>query len=422
MSDEAAALFRNILTRSSKVVLITGPTGSGKTSTLYAGVLHLRNANSRIITIEDPIEYRIEGISQIQVNPKIDMTFATALRSVLRQDPDVILVGEIRDAETATTAMQVAQTGHLVLSTLHTNTAASAITRLRDLGIASFLIASSLGTLVAQRLVRRLCSHCQIPISGEEEEKALKLGLDPALLASAKGCDECGGTGYRGRVALFSILDITPEVATAIRNELPEDEIEQAARSGGFWHLEEAVVPFLCSRTTSLSEAERVLGSLDTRLLAPHNPRPKSSSAVAQESVQRSPSKDSTVEIPKRRVMIVDDDEGIRAIFQSLLEFEMFEVVSAADGHEALKLIYEQQPELVLCDLMMPNMNGEELLGRLRGDARTREIPVLVLTAAATEENELDLLKKGADDFVSKTARAEIIVARINRLLNRVVA
>lgn len=414
MDQEMKIRFSKILSGSSKVIIVTGPTGAGKTSTLYASVLQLRNGTTHIITIEDPIEYRIQGISQIQINPRIDLSFDKALRSILRQDPDVILVGEIRDGETAGTAMQVAQTGHLVLSTMHTNTASAAITRLRDLGIPAFLIASSLGSVLAQRLVRKLCTQCMVPASGATKQRWQDLGFSAEDLHQAQGCNECLGTGYRGRIAIFSLLEVTSEISRAIREGVSEHEIHALAKKQNFKTLEESALDLVHNRITSLDEIERVLGPVDKFDFK--------NNIIATEQFGASPSTSThspLVSLEKRKVLIVDDDEAIRSTFKALLEFEMFDVHLAEDGHQALKAIYDHTPEVIICDLMMPNVSGLELVEKLRSDPRTREIPVLMLTAAATDDNEIKLIKSGADDFVSKTARPDLIVARINRLINR---
>jgi len=431
MPDSIKKGFCAMLRTSSKVHLVTGPTGSGKTSTLYAGLLFLRDGKTRIITIEDPIEYRIQGVSQIQVNSKIEMTFAKALRSVLRQDPDIVLVGEIRDGETAITATQVAQTGHLVLSTLHTNNAIAAITRLRDLGIQPFLISSSLGSITAQRLVRRLCLHCQEQTSAAEIAQAKRFGVSPERMKRAKGCEECGRSGFQGRIGIFSFLEITPQIAQAIHDNASEEKIESLARSDGYVSLEEAGLRLVEQGVTTFQELERIVGPLDKldsakvrspskedrvkedKGLAPALPAP-----ILPMLVKKS-AKDGGIQ--KRKVLLVDDDPDLRMIYNDILQLQMFDVVQANDGVQALDAVYREVPDVIVLDVMMPKMGGMEVVERLRSDPQTRKIPVLMLTASAAEELELDLLKKGADDFVSKTARSEVIVARINRLANRLV-
>lgn len=412
--------FERSLHVTSKVNLVAGPTGSGKTSTLYAGILKIRDGTSHIITIEDPIEYRIQGVNQIQLNTKAGMNFASALRSILRQDPDIIMVGEIRDPETASLAMQVAQTGHLVLSTIHTNSAAAAITRLRDLDVPSFLIASSLGSVLAQRLLRRLCDKCKAPISAEAADRLKTLNVDVAGLMQAKGCEDCEGSGYKGRIGVYSMLNVGLNVAAAVRDERSEPEIETIARQSGFESLEDAALKIATIGITSIEEIERVIGPLENKYLLDQERLVNLDKAmVVDQAPAKGEEKEDTGVIQKRKVLIVDDDENIRAIYQMILEYEMFEVIQAENGIDALNKIYENTPELILLDLMMPKMSGMEMIEKLRANPQTKNIPVLVLTAAATEENELDLMRKGADDFISKTSKSEIIVARINRLLNR---
>ncbi|MBE8215122.1 MAG: type II secretion system ATPase GspE [Endozoicomonadaceae bacterium] len=214
------------------IILVTGPTGSGKTTTLYGGLATLNDPCRNILTIEDPIEYNLEGIGQTQVNVKVGMTFAAGLRAILRQDPDVVMVGEIRDKETAEIAVQASLTGHLVLSTLHTNTAIGAIARLKDMAVEPFLLASSLGGIVAQRLVRVLCEHCKESYSPTESEcKVLRVDIDSApTLFKPKGCEECRSSGYRGRTGIYETLLMDKEVRRMIHSEDSEQNITEYIR------------------------------------------------------------------------------------------------------------------------------------------------------------------------------------------------
>ena len=215
------------------IILVTGPTGSGKTTTLYASLSELNDSSRNILTVEDPIEYSLPGIGQTQVNTKVDMTFARGLRAILRQDPDVVMIGEIRDLETVEIAIQASLTGHLVLSTIHTNTAVGAVTRLQDMGVEPFLLASSLVGVVAQRLVRTLCPSCRTPYEADEAEKTL-FGLqphDPLTLYHANGCAECGGSGYKGRRGIYEIVEIDDKMKSLIHNNAGELELERYART-----------------------------------------------------------------------------------------------------------------------------------------------------------------------------------------------
>ena len=204
--------FRGALAEPNGIVLVTGPTGSGKTTSLYAGLRILNDGTRNILTVEDPVEYAVEGVGQTQVNPKVGLTFAAGLRAILRQDPDVVMVGEIRDRETAEIAVQASLTGHLVLSTVHTNDAAGAITRLRDMGIEPFLLASTLRAVIAQRLVRRLCPACREPMAADAAVAALLSIPEGTTIFRPAGCDDCGGTGFKGRVGVFEAIRVTDDI------------------------------------------------------------------------------------------------------------------------------------------------------------------------------------------------------------------
>lgn len=241
------------------IVLATGPTGSGKSTTLYAIIMEIKSPKKNIITIEDPPEYQIEGVSQIQVNPKVGLTFATGLRAILRQDPDVIMVGEIRDSETAEIAVQSALTGHLVLSTLHTNDAPSAITRLFDLGIEPFLIASALEGIIAQRLVRKICPHCKEEYRPSKEElKELGLSGDHTFYRG-RGCEQCMGTGYRGRTGIFEVLEVDEEIKKLIVKTQSATDIRNFARARGFKSMLEDGIRKVLSGITTPEEVLRAV-------------------------------------------------------------------------------------------------------------------------------------------------------------------
>jgi type IV pilus assembly protein PilB len=215
------------------LMLVTGPTGSGKSTTLYSCLNLLNEPKTNICTVEDPVEYKFKGMNQVQVKPMIGLTFATALRAFLRQDPDIIMVGEVRDQETAQICLRAALTGHFVLSTIHTNDSLSAVTRLQDMGIEPFLLASTLRALEAQRLVRRLCVRCKEPYTCDPE-MARHYGLEPgSTIYRPKGCDECRGTGYRGRVGIFEVVRVTPEISRLIQIRTPLPELRAAARAEG---------------------------------------------------------------------------------------------------------------------------------------------------------------------------------------------
>lgn len=231
--------FQGFIKSSHGLLLVTGPTGSGKTTTLYTAINEINTAEQNIITVEDPVEYALAGINQAQVNDKAGITFANYLRSILRQDPDVIMVGEIRDPQTAEIAVQAAVTGHLVLSTVHTNDAPGAITRLINMGIAPFMVASSVTGVVAQRLVRRICENCKQPGILELSEAAFA-GLEPGtLLFSGAGCENCKFTGYKGRIAIYEVMTLSPHLQSIILQNVSTEEIREAAVSAGMVTLKE---------------------------------------------------------------------------------------------------------------------------------------------------------------------------------------
>ncbi|OUS25805.1 type II secretion system protein GspE [Gammaproteobacteria bacterium 45_16_T64] len=235
MADNDLGRMAGVIEKPHGIILVTGPTGSGKTTTLYAALSQLNDKSRNILTVEDPIEYQLEGIGQTQVNNKVQMTFSKGLRAILRQDPDVVMIGEIRDLETAEIAVQSSLTGHLVLSTLHTNSAVGSITRLHDMGIEPFLLSSSLLGLLAQRLVRVLCSECKETYVPDESE-CLLLNCDtkaPPTLCRAKGCEECNHLGYHGRTGIYELITFDDELRTMVHNGASEQELAAYARQSG---------------------------------------------------------------------------------------------------------------------------------------------------------------------------------------------
>ena len=261
MSDMTLAGIDRVIREPHGILLVTGPTGSGKTTTLYAALSRLPRGSANMMTVEDPIEYALDGVAQTQVNPRIDLTFARALRAILRQDPDVIMIGEIRDLETAQIAVQASLTGHLVLATLHTNDAASAITRLADMGVEPYLLASSLLGVLAQRLVRTLCPTCRVRASPDAGESRLlaALGLDgDHPVWSAPGCDACNQTGFAGRTGIYEFLPIDDALRRLIHDGAGEIGLRDAALAAGMRPLRRDGARYVADGTTSLTEITRV--------------------------------------------------------------------------------------------------------------------------------------------------------------------
>lgn len=269
MSDRMATRLRRQVRQPNGMVLVTGPTGSGKTTTLYAALRELNQADRKIITAEDPIEYRLARVNQVQVQPRIGLTFASILRAALRQDPDVILVGEMRDEETVDIGLRAAMTGHLVLSTLHTNDAVATVDRLLDMGAAGYLLAATLRAVIGQRLLRKLCQNCSEPAPLEESQAEWVRGLVGEELAGrlqfriGRGCSFCNHSGYQGRLAVFEFLEMNSDLRRALRNNDAQLFYESAARSEHYKPLVVAAFELAAKGVTSLLEAERVAGEME---------------------------------------------------------------------------------------------------------------------------------------------------------------
>lgn len=264
MPEDIRAALRAAVRMPNGLVLVTGPTGSGKTTTLYAAVAELDRAKQNVVSVEDPIEYALDRVAQTQVNPRIELTFARALRSILRHDPDVIIVGEIRDRETAEIAIQASLTGHLVLASLHTNSAGSAVTRLIDMGVEPYLLASSLRGVLAQRLVRKLCEKCSAVASATKAEHLLmrNAGIDGVTqLAAPRGCASCNDQGYRGRFGLYRWLPVEAQMSAAIHSRASDGELEALATKAGFQSMASGAASRLLAGDTSLAEVLRVVSA-----------------------------------------------------------------------------------------------------------------------------------------------------------------
>ncbi len=260
LEERDVPFMEGLLQRSSGIILVTGPTGSGKTTTLYAALNRIQREERNIITVEDPVEYQLRGVGQIQVNPRIGLTFAQGLRSILRQDPDVIMVGEIRDRETAEIAIQASLTGHLVLSTLHTNDASTAVSRLVEMGIEPFLVSSSLVCVMAQRLVRTICPHCKMKYEPSELEKEVlgKSGQEANRLHRGEGCSQCNDTGYLGRTGLFELLQVTNTIREMINRRADAHAIREVAMREGMRTLRDDGLRKVADGITTLEEVLRV--------------------------------------------------------------------------------------------------------------------------------------------------------------------
>jgi type II secretory ATPase GspE/PulE/Tfp pilus assembly ATPase PilB-like protein/CheY-like chemotaxis protein len=478
MSPDERQTIEALLNNKEGVILVTGPTGSGKTTTLYSMLRMVQDEGVNIVTVEDPVEYRLgKGIVQVQVHEKAGLTFAAALRSILRQDPDVVLVGEIRDRETAQIAVQASLTGHLVLSTLHTNDAPNAVTRLTDMGIESYKLGSALRGVLAQRLMRRICTTCKEMSTAPPPERLRRYIPTGTPIARAVGCPDCSMTGYRGRFSVVEVLTMNTELEKLIGAGATADKIAEAGRSNGMLSLFESGLRHVLAGETSMEELLRVVdvpvsdGTVAGRLTVPGSAptKPEAAASPASAPQRRTPpstpspiaaaapaappgpaspgvekssrpavpvadltsafeliEEEVVIEEPARRggqrgqtVLLVDDEEFLRRVMKDLLVREGYEVVEAGTGVEALDQVDRHAPDVVVLDLNLPGMDGYSVLSELRSRPATRHIPVVVLTAKGDEDNEVRVFELGADDFLTKPFRAKALSKRLEVVLSR---
>lgn len=392
--DETLARFQRALSRPDGLVLVTGPTGSGKTTALYAALGHLRTGRTNIVSVEDPVERTINGVTQIPVNTRAGNTFQTVLRSLLRQDPNVIMVGEIRDAEVAQIVGQAAYTGHLVLSSMHTADTATAITRLTNLGLEPYKVAESLSAVVAQRLVRSLCLHCR---RANTEFEARRRGQDHNIssipYSPGAGCDHCKFTGYSGRLPVTELLTPSEDLRDAIVRGATAHEIRVAMRAAGVPTMREQALRLVVAGRTSIEEVNRVLSA-------------ESASAAPKSST-------------KQRVLVTDDEPITRMLVKLLLEKQQYDVLEATNGRDAVEIATRERPDLLLIDLNMPEMDGYEAISRLRRDLSLAMMPILVLTGEEGPAVERRVLQLGADDYIVKPFDPEVLLSRVNAVFRR---
>ncbi|MFQ5550478.1 MAG: ATPase, T2SS/T4P/T4SS family, partial [Gemmatimonadales bacterium] len=410
----------------------------------------------------------VQGVVQVQVHEKAGLTFAAALRSILRQDPDIVLVGEIRDKETANIAIQASLTGHLVLSTLHTNDAPGAVTRLIDVGVEGHKIGTALRGIVAQRLMRRLCSTCKEPWVEEVPSKLQDwIPTDTPLFRSV-GCPECAMTGYRGRFSIVEVLKMTQEIEKLIVRNQPADRIAEAARNAGMKSLWESGLAHVLRGESTIDELLRVVevpgeydfGDGDTSPIASDVAETiVQGQALNQDALQEAvaevagvtqqnvapPPVEVTAPQPQHRksladefeliehgdgtvtgadgaaisVLLVDDEDQLRRVMRDLLERDGYTIFEATDGIEALDQVDRHAPDVIVLDLSLPNLDGYGVLNKLKAKPATAGIPVIVLTANRDEDNEVRVFEHGATDFLSKPFRARALSARLRAVLGR---
>ncbi len=448
LNPQEVESIRRLLENHEGILLVTGPTGSGKTTTLYSCINQIKSEGVNIVTVEDPVEYRMQGIVQVQVQEKAGLTFASALRSILRQDPNVVLVGEIRDRETAQIAVQASLTGHLVLSTLHTNDAANAVTRLVDIGVEAYKIAAALRGVAAQRLMRRLCATCK-EVWMETPPDRLKPWLPKGTpLYRAAGCPDCAMTGYRGRFSIIEVLTVTAEVERRIAGGEPAEQIARAARRGGMKSLWDSGLGHVLKGESTVDELMRVVDVPEEDVPEPiptHGGRRASGGAPGSRGAVEPPAPHTaataaTAEplahfdlleegptlrvsgphgVPAVKVLLVDDEDSLRKVMRDLLERDGYAVSEARDGVQALDQIDRVGPDIIVLDLNLPGLDGYGVLSHLRSRPATASIPVIVLTAKGDEDNEVRVFELGADDFLTKPFRARALSARLEAVLGR---
>lgn len=423
--------FQEAISKPQGIILVTGPTGSGKSSTLYTALRKLNTPKVNIVTVEDPVEFDIPGINQVQINPKAGITFAAGLRSILRQDPDIVMVGEIRDSETASIAFQAAQTGHLVLSTLHTNDTPSAVTRLLDMGVEGFIIADSLLCVIGQRLVRGICPKCKVvdPLSPKiVEQMAPFYKMDPhQKFWKGLGCEACQFTGYVGRLGIFEVLTITPAIREILDKNVSGVQIRKVAESEGFTVLSKDGLSKALRGLTTIEEVLRVappeLEDADDRAAAFAVPLSQARGATAAAALPETEPEDRSPQLAKMekkpKILIVDDNVVILKVLRTILESNNFEVVSAINGNEGFKAAHVEKPDLIITDYLMPGLDGKEMIQKLKGQLSTRYIPIIMLTSKDEVDSEVEIIDAGADDYLVKPANPKRLVARIKRLLSR---
>jgi type II secretory ATPase GspE/PulE/Tfp pilus assembly ATPase PilB-like protein/CheY-like chemotaxis protein len=426
--------LRQVLANRDGIVVVTGPTGSGKTTTMYAALQEIATEDVNIMTVEDPVEYELQGLTQIQVEHKQGVTFASALRAILRQDPDVIFVGEVRDLETAEMAAQASLTGHLVLATLHTNDAVGAVRRFTDLGLDSATVADSLRAALAQRLLRRVCPDCAQPatepLTSVERHLAKKFGVAPTV--RAVGCEACAQHGYRGRLPVMELFLTSPAVQRLILEGAPPYLLQEQVRSEGMVTLLESALQRVRDGETTLEEVARVVGDeghagadAASEALALERPDMAPSPAAAAPASAPGfqvlpPLDDQEQDENAPRILVVDDDGATRHIARGLLTKEGFRVSEAADGSEALVYLARGDAfDLMVLDLDMPMLGGREVLRAVRASLSTAGLPIVVLTGTPDPGAEIEVMEQGADDYIRKPIDPPRFLTRVKAALRR---
>jgi type IV pilus assembly protein PilB len=413
--------YFHLVSQPQGMLLVVGPTGSGKTTTLYATINRLRTEHTSIVTVEDPVEHTLQGINQVQVDERAGLTFAAIARSLLRQDPNVLVIGEIRDEESAEAAASAATTGHLVLSTMHTGNAVAAITRLLDLGVPPYLAGHAMLGIVAQRLVRRVCDQCSIVAKpGKEDWERLGIGpvdLGPDVRRAGLGCPACQYAAYSGRLGVFEVLRTDDAIRGLVLQGASERQVWEEARRLGMVTLMEDALDKVRAGLTTIEEVARSVPADPWRSPA-RSPSPAAPAPEAEEEeLVPAPTPDRPVR-PRAKVLVVDDAEEIRTLVGATLEDD-YDVEFACDGVEALQKVRSSDPDCVVLDVMMPRKSGYEVCKELKEDPATQDLPVIILSARGDTAHIKEGFHVGADDYLPKPFDPEEMELRVRALLRR---
>ena len=454
LAERDLAILEREIRRPEGMILISGPTGSGKTSTAHSVLKAISGSKLNIVSIENPIEYRLRGVTQVEINEKAGLTFAGTLRSILRQDPDVIFVGEIRDMETAKIALQAAQTGHLVLSTVHTIDATASVTRLLDLGIEASLVATSLRLLIAQRLLRQICSACKEPYEVPEAE-LVRFGSAAKTITATfhgKGCNQCRRTGYSGRIGIFEVIPISGTMRGMLDEGVPETVLRNQARLEGARSMRSMAIDAVNAGETTVEDVLRVIPSDDTekasgsqsrvpganmaeletddaRRMPPALERSASALRESSDRLERSgplaiaglDPEAAAAPLTEYTVLAVDDEPiNLELIRLCLRKAPLpIKVLTAESGPAALALLEHETVQLALLDMMMPGMTGIELCQRIRAERRYSAMPVLMITALDDTSSKQGAFTAGSDDYLTKPVNRDELIMRVVRALER---
>lgn len=407
MSEKQTETMKMLASKSSGIILIVGATGSGKTTTIYSVLSSVDYKKLSVLSVEDPVEYRIPFVNQQQVNDKTGATFNALLKAAVRQDPDVLFMGEVRDEFSAKLAFDFSSTGHLTITSMHTSNATTAIFRLERLGVDRGAMADNILAVVAQKLVKKLCPYCKqiVPVSPEEAEMFAPFTSEiPTVVAHPGGCSRCSNTGYIGREGVYEILEFTPEITDMVRDKLPISKIREFVRKRG---------DFLISTHAVTKAKDLVFSPQDifSHVLVEETTAPP---FPAEQPVPE-PTAPAPAPPKQPAILVVEDDITSRTIITHLLEKNGYSVTTAEDGIEALLYLGKQGFDLILSDIIMPNLDGFKLLEMI--NQKGVKAPVIFLTSTSNPEDELKGLKMGAVDYIKKPINKDVLLLRIDNKL-----